>query len=38
VNQARLLWILRWMRTAQNPVISLGIGVTPYDVIPNRYY
>jgi L,D-peptidoglycan transpeptidase YkuD (ErfK/YbiS/YcfS/YnhG family) len=38
VNQARLLWILRWMRTAQNPVISLGIGVTPYNVIPNRYH
>jgi len=38
VNQARLLWILRWMRAAQNPVISLGIGVTPYNVIPNRYH
>ena len=38
VSQARLLWILRWMRTAQNPVISLGIGVAPYNVIPNRYH
>jgi L,D-peptidoglycan transpeptidase YkuD (ErfK/YbiS/YcfS/YnhG family) len=38
VNQARLLWILRWLRAAQNPVISLGIGVAPYNVIPNRYH
>jgi L,D-peptidoglycan transpeptidase YkuD (ErfK/YbiS/YcfS/YnhG family) len=38
LNQARLLWILRWMRAAQVPVISLGIGVTPYNVIPNRYH
>ena len=38
VSQARMLWILRWMRTAQNPVISLGIGVAPYNVIPNRYH
>ena len=38
LSQARLLWILRWMRTAQNPVISLGIGAAPYNVIPNRYH
>ena len=35
--QSEVVWVLRWMRTAQNPLISLGIGNAAYAPIPNRY-
>ena len=37
VSQDRLLWLLRWMKAAQTPIISIGIGAAAYSPIPNRY-
>ena len=37
LSQARVLWLLRWMQTAQTPIISIGIGAAAYSPIPNRY-
>jgi len=37
VTEAQMLWILRWMKGAQTPIISIGVGATPYSIMPNRY-
>jgi len=35
--QNEVIWILRWLQLAKNPLISLGVGSAAYAPIPNRY-
>jgi L,D-peptidoglycan transpeptidase YkuD (ErfK/YbiS/YcfS/YnhG family) len=35
--QSQVIWVLRWMKSAQNPIISLGVGDAAFAPIPNRY-
>jgi L,D-peptidoglycan transpeptidase YkuD (ErfK/YbiS/YcfS/YnhG family) len=35
--QNDVIWILRWLQLAKNPLISLGVGSAAYAPIPNRY-
>ena len=37
VAAAEMLWLLRWFRSAGNPIIALGVGANAYNPIPNRY-
>jgi L,D-peptidoglycan transpeptidase YkuD (ErfK/YbiS/YcfS/YnhG family) len=37
VTAAQMVWILRWLRSTANPIISIGVGATAYAPIPNRY-
>jgi hypothetical protein len=32
-----MVWILRWLRPAANPIISIGVGSAAYSPIPKRY-
>lgn len=38
LSQDRVIWLLRWMKAAQKPIISIGVGVAPYNIILNRYH
>ena len=38
VSQSQMIWLLRWMKTAQTPIISIGVGTAAYSPIPNRYH
>jgi hypothetical protein len=33
-----MIWLLRWMKAAQTPIISIGVGTAAYSPIPNRYH
>jgi L,D-peptidoglycan transpeptidase YkuD (ErfK/YbiS/YcfS/YnhG family) len=33
-----MVWVLRWLKTSSSPLISIGVGATPYNIIPNRYH
>jgi L,D-peptidoglycan transpeptidase YkuD (ErfK/YbiS/YcfS/YnhG family) len=33
----QMVWILRWLRTTTNPMITLGVGSAAYRLVPNRY-
>jgi L,D-peptidoglycan transpeptidase YkuD (ErfK/YbiS/YcfS/YnhG family) len=37
VSAGQMVWLLRWLRAAQNPTISIGVGSRAYAPIPNRY-
>ena len=37
VGAAQMRWLLTWLRFGTSPVVSIGLGATPYRVIPNRY-
>lgn len=37
VSQKQMVWILRWLRPAADPIISIGVGGAAYGPIPNRY-
>jgi L,D-peptidoglycan transpeptidase YkuD (ErfK/YbiS/YcfS/YnhG family) len=37
VSQSQVVWLLRWMKSAQTPIISIGVGSAAYSPIPNRY-
>lgn len=36
VDAAQMRWLLTWLRFGTSPVVSIGLGATPYGVIPNR--
>ncbi|MGZ4508478.1 MAG: L,D-transpeptidase family protein [Blastococcus sp.] len=38
VSQSQMIWLLRWMKAAQTPIISIGVGPAVYAPIPNRYH
>lgn len=38
VSQSQMIWLLRWMKAAQTPIISIGVGTAAYAPIPNRYH
>jgi L,D-peptidoglycan transpeptidase YkuD (ErfK/YbiS/YcfS/YnhG family) len=38
VSQSQMIWLLRWMKSAQTPIISIGVGIAAYSPIPNRYH
>jgi L,D-peptidoglycan transpeptidase YkuD (ErfK/YbiS/YcfS/YnhG family) len=35
--QWQMIWVLKWMRAAQNPIISIGVGNAAFAPIPDRY-
>jgi L,D-peptidoglycan transpeptidase YkuD (ErfK/YbiS/YcfS/YnhG family) len=37
VSASELVWLLRWFRSAANPIIAIGVGANAYNPIPNRY-
>ena len=37
IAESEMLWILRWMKSSLNPIISIGIGAAPYNIMPSRY-
>jgi L,D-peptidoglycan transpeptidase YkuD (ErfK/YbiS/YcfS/YnhG family) len=37
IAESEMLWILRWMKSSLNPIISIGIGAAPYLIMPSRY-
>ncbi|MGY1620597.1 L,D-transpeptidase family protein [Geodermatophilus sp. SYSU D00965] len=37
VSSSQMVWLLRWLRAAQNPTISIGVGSRAYAPIPKRY-
>jgi L,D-peptidoglycan transpeptidase YkuD (ErfK/YbiS/YcfS/YnhG family) len=37
VSASQMVWILRWLRTTTNPMISLGVGSAAYALVPHRY-
>jgi L,D-peptidoglycan transpeptidase YkuD (ErfK/YbiS/YcfS/YnhG family) len=36
IPRANLVWLLRWLKPAQRPIISLGVGARAYLPIPSR--
>jgi L,D-peptidoglycan transpeptidase YkuD (ErfK/YbiS/YcfS/YnhG family) len=37
VSETQMVWLLRWLRTDQKPIIAIGVGANAYNPIPNRY-
>jgi len=37
VSSSELVWLLRWFKSAANPIIALGVGSNAYNPIPDRY-
>jgi L,D-peptidoglycan transpeptidase YkuD (ErfK/YbiS/YcfS/YnhG family) len=37
IAESEMVWILRWMKSSLNPIISIGVGAAPYQVMPSRY-
>jgi L,D-peptidoglycan transpeptidase YkuD (ErfK/YbiS/YcfS/YnhG family) len=37
VAAGEMVWLLRWFRSAQSPMIALGVGSAAYNPIPRRY-
>ena len=37
VSESQLVWLLKWLRSAANPIISIGVGANAYSPIPYRY-
>jgi L,D-peptidoglycan transpeptidase YkuD (ErfK/YbiS/YcfS/YnhG family) len=37
VSATQMVWLLRWFRSAANPIIAIGVGANAYNPIPNRY-
>lgn len=37
VAASELVWLLRWFRSAANPIIAIGVGANAYNPIPRRY-
>ena len=37
VSASQVVWLLRWLRSAARPTISIGVGSAAYAPIPNRY-
>ena len=37
VSASQLSWLLRWFRSAANPIIAIGVGANAYNPIPRRY-
>lgn len=37
VSPSQMVWLLRWLQPAQNPVISIGVGADAYRPVPGRY-
>lgn len=36
VSRAEMVWLLRWMKPASYPMISIGVGANAYNPIPKR--
>ena len=36
VGEAELAWILRWLKPASNPMITIGVGAAAYALVPYR--
>jgi L,D-peptidoglycan transpeptidase YkuD (ErfK/YbiS/YcfS/YnhG family) len=36
VSRTQMVWLLRWMKPASDPMISLGIGANAYQPVPKR--
>jgi L,D-peptidoglycan transpeptidase YkuD (ErfK/YbiS/YcfS/YnhG family) len=37
VAETEMVWLLRWFRSDQAPIIAIGVGANAYNPIPNRY-
>jgi L,D-peptidoglycan transpeptidase YkuD (ErfK/YbiS/YcfS/YnhG family) len=37
VPKANLVWLMRWLRPANHPIISMGVGWRAYIPIPSRW-
>jgi L,D-peptidoglycan transpeptidase YkuD (ErfK/YbiS/YcfS/YnhG family) len=37
IAESEMVWLLRWLRSAANPIIAIGVGPDAYDPIRNRY-
>ncbi|HST67690.1 MAG TPA: L,D-transpeptidase family protein [Mycobacteriales bacterium] len=37
VAASEMVWLLRWFRSAQSPMIAIGVGSAAYNPIPRRY-
>ena len=36
-SASQLRWLLRWFRSAANPIIAIGVGANAYNPTPRRY-
>ena len=37
VSSAEMIWLIRWLKFQNSPIVSIGVGSAAYAPIPNRY-
>ncbi len=37
VSSAEMIWLIRWLKFQNAPIVSIGVGSAAYAPIPDRY-